>query len=66
MPVYRLYCLDRDKHITARADIEADTDAAAIQYARDNHPGDDCEIWELGRRVAVIARDTGSSAVALA
>ena len=63
MPVYRLYCLDRERHITARTDIEAADDEAAIQYARDHHPDDDCELWELGRKVAVIARSTDSSHV---
>ena len=54
---YRMYCLDRDRRITQRHDFAAEDDAAAIQHTRDSHPDVDCEIWELGRKIALVPRD---------
>ena len=54
MPYYRLYCVDGNGRITGRTEFDAMNDAAAIQYARDHHPDSDCEIWELGRKVAFV------------
>jgi hypothetical protein len=54
MAVYRLFCLDRDGHIFHREDFDSADDPAAIAFARTKFPGDDCELWELGRRVALI------------
>lgn len=54
MASYRLFCLDDGGHICHRHDFDADGDDAAIDLARANFPDTICEIWELGRRVAVI------------
>jgi hypothetical protein len=54
---YRLYCLDKKGRITERLDFVAQDDATAIQHARDKHPDADCEIWELGRKVAAVPSD---------
>jgi hypothetical protein len=56
MATYRLYCLDQGNHITDRLDFDADDDAAAIALATARYPDSTCEIWELGRKVAVTAR----------
>jgi hypothetical protein len=55
MATYRLFCIDDGNHITVRQDFDADDDAEAIAFAETNYPGRNCEIWELGRKVAEIA-----------
>lgn len=54
MASYRLFCLDGGGHIEHRRDFDADGDDEAIAIARATFPGSDCEIWELGRKVALI------------
>lgn len=54
MATYRLFCLDQSNHITARYDFDADDDGAAIAFAKSRFPESACEIWELGRRVALL------------
>ena len=56
MASYRLYCLDRGNHVTERHDFDAEDDAAAIALAHSLYPNNTCEIWELGRKVAVTVR----------
>ena len=58
MPVFRVYCLDENNHILERVDIDAEDDDAAIAYAQGHHPGLRCEIWELGRKVALLPAAT--------
>ena len=55
MASYRLFCLDDGGHICHRQDFDAEGDEAAIEFARAAFPDDTCEIWELGRKVAVIS-----------
>jgi hypothetical protein len=52
---YRLFRLDESNHVIHRADFEAENDTAAVAYAREHHPNSACELWELGRKVAVIS-----------
>ena len=54
MAGYRLFCLDEGGHIVDRHDFDAEDDAAAIALAQATWSDTDCEIWELGRRVATI------------
>jgi hypothetical protein len=56
MATYRLFCIDPSNHITARHDFDADDDPAAIAFARTHFPDSSYEIWELGRKVALITR----------
>jgi len=51
---YRLFCLDDGGHINHRHDFDADDDEAAVAFARTAFPDSTCEIWELGRKVALI------------
>ncbi|WP_046348129.1 hypothetical protein [Sphingomonas changbaiensis] len=55
MAGYRLFCLDEGGHISDRRDFDADDDDAAIAFARATYAHSNCELWELGRRVALIA-----------
>lgn len=57
MPEYRIYCLDKNRLITERHELAAADDAAVIQHVRDNHADTDCEIWELGRKIAIVPCD---------
>jgi hypothetical protein len=54
MAGYRLFCLDEGGHITDRRDFDAEDDDAAIAVARTTYAHTRCELWELGRRVALI------------
>ena len=54
MASYRLFCLDDGGHICHRQDFDAEGDEAATEFARATFPECTCEIWELGRRVALI------------
>jgi hypothetical protein len=51
---FRLFCLDKNGHIVDRHDFDAEDDDAAIAVARATYTHSLCELWELGRRVAVI------------
>jgi hypothetical protein len=51
---YRLFCLDDGGHIVDRRDFDAEDDEAAIAAARADCPHSRSELWELGRRVALI------------
>jgi hypothetical protein len=46
--------LDEGGHICHRHDFDADDDNAAITLAHESFPDSICEIWELGRRVALV------------
>lgn len=59
---YKLYCLDRNDRIEKRIEFEAADDAAAMAYARDNHPGTNCELWCGARKVALIPAEGRSVA----
>jgi hypothetical protein len=52
MPEYRLYCLDGADKFTKSHEIEAESDAAAIETARNMKLPVKCELWERGRMVA--------------
>jgi len=54
MPEYRLYCLGGDGRIEAAEEITATGDAEAIMIAKAMKKTVRCELWERGRKVAVI------------
>lgn len=54
MASYRLFCLDEGGHIRERHDFDADDDNDAVAFARARFPTSDCELWELGRKVALV------------
>ena len=55
MPAYRLYCFDdAGKKIQKAIWVAGDTDAEAIQFARDKKYPTKCEVWERDRLVAEI------------
>jgi len=54
MPEYRLYRLGGDGKIKAAEEITATGDAEAIMIAKAMKKPVKCELWERGRKVAVI------------
>ena len=56
MASYRLYGLDGVKKVASGEWFEADTDAAAIEAAKEMMDGHDCELWQGPRLVARIPR----------
>jgi hypothetical protein len=52
MAEYRLYCLNEAGAFSKALDIEAASDEAAIDRARELKLQVDCELWEHGRMVA--------------
>ena len=55
MTLYRLFCLDDQMRIGARQEIEAISDAEAVEAARLLMPHLKREIWDARRKVAVLA-----------
>lgn len=60
MASYRLYGLDGVKKVASAEWIEAETDAAAIEAAKEMMDGHDCELWRGPRLVARIDRRRGN------
>jgi hypothetical protein len=58
---YRLYCLNDRHEIVHREDYDADDDYIAIALAEARFPSRECELWELGRKVATIEPKKPSS-----
>ena len=54
MPDYRLYCLDVASNFTKVHEIDAATDADALRNAREMKLPVKCELWQRGRKVAVL------------
>lgn len=54
MESYRLYGLDGVKKVASAEWIEAESDAAAIEAAKEMMDGHDCELWQSKRLVARI------------
>ena len=66
MADYRIYCIDRDGRIGFAQWLEAECDEEAVAEARRLRPdAERCELWQVGRLVAVLdehsaSRDEGS------
>jgi len=48
---YRLYCLDGANKVASAEWIEADSDQAAIEVAKEMLNGQPCELWQRARLV---------------
>jgi hypothetical protein len=53
---YRLYCLDGANKVASAEWIEADSDEAAIEVAKDMMNGQQWELWQRSRRVIRLRR----------
>ena len=51
MPTYRAYLIDRDNRVSSYRPVEADTDADALEAARQFVDGCDIEVWHLDRMI---------------
>lgn len=60
MPDYRLYFMGRDGHIQEAADIEAESDDAALEVALQMADGRAMELWQRAFRLAVIPGQAGA------
>jgi hypothetical protein len=56
MPTYRAYLIDGDNRVSSYRPIEADTDAEALQAARQFVAGCDVEVWHLDRKIGRLER----------
>jgi hypothetical protein len=51
MRTYRAYLIDEDNRVSSYRPIDADTDADALQAARQFVDGCDVEVWHLDRKI---------------
>ena len=58
MPTYRAYLIDRDNRVSSYRPVEADTDADALEAARQFVDGCDIEVWHLDRMIGRLERTT--------
>jgi hypothetical protein len=56
MPTYRAYLIDSDNRVSSYRPIEADSDAAALQAARQFMCDCDVEVWDLDRMIGRLDR----------
>ena len=56
MPTYRTYMIDRDNRVASYKPIEADTDAEALEAARQFVDDYDVEVWHLDRKIGRLER----------
>jgi hypothetical protein len=56
MPTYRVYLINADDRVASFRPIEADTDAEALQAARQFVDGCDVEVWHLDRKIGRLER----------
>ena len=59
MEGYRLYCLDGANKVASAEWIEADSDEAAIEVAKEKMDGHPCELWQRSRLVIRLDRRGG-------
>jgi hypothetical protein len=57
MPTYRAYIIDRDDRVASYKPIEAETDAEALEAARQFVEGCDVEVWYLDRKIGRLERE---------
>ena len=57
MPTYRAYIIDRDDRVASYKPIEAETDAEALEAARQFVDDCDVEVWYLDRKIGRLARE---------
>ena len=56
MPTYRAYLIDGNNRVSSYRPIDADTDAEALQAARQFVAGCDVEVWHLDRKIGRLER----------
>ena len=56
MTTYRAYLIDDDNRVASYRPLDADTDAEALQAARQLADGHDVEVWLLDRMVGRLPR----------
>jgi len=56
MPTYRAYLIDGDNRVASYRPVDADTDAEALQAARQLAYGHDVEVWLLDRMIGRLPR----------
>jgi hypothetical protein len=56
MPTYRAYLINEDNRVASYKPVEADSDAEALQAARQFVNGYDVEVWYLDRKIGRLQR----------
>jgi len=56
MPAYRVYLIDEDNRVASYRPIDAESDAEAMQDARQFIDGCDIEVWHLDRKIGRLER----------
>ncbi len=56
MPTYRAYLINADNCVVSYRPIDADSDAEALQAAREFVNGCDVEVWQLDREIGRLTR----------
>jgi hypothetical protein len=56
MPTYRAYLIDGQDRVKSYKSVDADTDAEALQAARQFANGCDVEVWYLDRKIGRLER----------
>jgi hypothetical protein len=51
MPTYRAYLIDENNRVTSYKPVDADSDAEALQAAREFVDGCDVEVWDRDRKI---------------
>ena len=57
MPTYRAYLINRDNRVSSYRPVDADTDADALEAARQFVDGCDVEVWHLDRMIGRLKRE---------
>ena len=57
MPTYRAYLIDGDDRVASYKSIEVETDADALDAARQFVHGCDVEVWLLDRKIGRLERE---------
>jgi hypothetical protein len=51
MPTYRAYLIDENNRVVSYKPVDADSDAEALQAAREFVDGCDVEVWDRDRKI---------------
>ena len=57
MSIYRAYFIDANDRVTSYRAVDAETDAEAMEAARQFVDGSDVEVWLLDRRIGRLPRE---------
>ena len=56
MPVYRAYLIEQDNRVHSYKPVDAESDQAALEAAKELVDGHDVEVWSLDRMVGRVKR----------